>query len=286
MFYDCTILTCSNMHAKGTAREMRHYLRLLLILTISLLLAACTIAPVDQTAAIAPSPSPSPTVEPTPEPPTATPEPPTPTPEPPTATPEPTPEPIETPVTPEDLADEVSDTPELSEDAAPPTLEESPPPLVEAPPTPNPADLLPVRLVIPAINLDMRPIPVGLDAQRVPIVPKHDVGWYEYSARPGQGDNIVLWGHVSRWLDSPNIPAPFGRMQELQLGAEIFVYTANGAEHRYVVTEAVQVRPTQVEYIMPTGKEQLTMVSCIGDRVILDGVRTREFRLIVIAEPA
>jgi LPXTG-site transpeptidase (sortase) family protein len=249
---------------------MRHHLRLALVVLCCLVLAGCGFGAPQQVASITPEPTNTP-APPTPTP-TATPEPPTPTVE-----PTPTVDAAATPVTTEDLADEVNDTPELSTDAAPPTL--------QATPTPTNEELQPTRLVIPDIGLDTEPVAVGLDARRVPVVPKHDVGWYEYSAMPSRGENIVFWGHVSRWLDSPNIPAPFARLVELEIGDEITVYTANGDEHRYEVTEAVQVRPTQVEYILPTGDERVTLVSCIGDRVILDGVRTREFRLIVIAEP-
>jgi LPXTG-site transpeptidase (sortase) family protein len=181
-------------------------------------------------------------------------------------------------VSPEHLANEVNDTAELSVGAAPPTLQQTP--------TPTGDVSKPVRLVIPDINLNKELLAVGLNKHRVPIVPKHDVGWYEYSAVPSQGDNIVLWGHVSRWKDSPNIPAPFARVKELDIGDDIWVYTADGKKHRYKVTEAVQVRPSQVQYILPTGKERLTLVSCIGDRVILEGQTTREFRLVTMAEPA
>ena len=126
---------------------------------------------------------------------------------------------------------------------------------------------------------------MGLDRANVPIVPKHDVGWYQLGAMPGQGDNVVFWGHVLRWQDAPDIPAPFARVEELTPGAEINVYTANGDVFRYQVTEAVQVRPDQLEYILPTGEEQVTLVSCIGDNVIVDGTLTKEFRLVTIAKP-
>ena len=160
-----------------------------------------------------------------------------------------------------------------------------------APPTPAPERqevtyaLQPTRLIIPAIELDLQPVPVGLDERNMPVVPRHDVGWFRGSAMPGQGSNVVFWGHVLRWIDTPQIPAPFARVRELEPGAEIIVITALGDERRYRVAYHVQVRPDDVEYILPTATEQVTLVSCIGDNVIQDGDLTKEFRLITIATP-
>jgi LPXTG-site transpeptidase (sortase) family protein len=165
----------------------------------------------------------------------------------------------------------------LEPQTAPPTPAPSPSPQPELSP--------PSRLIIPAVGLDLVPIPVGVDANRIAIVPRHDAGWYTSSARPGEGSNIVFWGHVLRWLDTPNVPAPFARLHELPLGAALIVVTADGAEHRYQITQQVKVRPEQVEYVYPTMSERVTLVSCIGNNVIRDGTLTKEFRLITIAEP-
>lgn len=177
--------------------------------------------------------------------------------------------------------------------AAPPTPTDEPALVPElAPPTPAPAltetvvPSQPARLVIPAIGLDMEPVAVGLDEKRIPVVPKHDVGWYDRSATPGQNSNVVFWGHVLRWQDAPEIPAPFERVHELQPGAELIIVTADGRERNYRVTEQIQVRPDQVEYIDPTPSERVTLVSCIGDKLVVDGTLTKEFRLLTIAEPA
>ncbi|GIV90335.1 MAG: hypothetical protein KatS3mg055_2853 [Chloroflexus sp.] len=154
-------------------------------------------------------------------------------------------------------------------------------------PTPRPTgDRTPVRLVIPAINLDRQLFPVGLDANNVPVVLDHEVGWYIYSAKPGQGENVVLWGHVLRFRKAPHIPAPFADVERLAIGSEILLYSADGSVFRYVVTRKERVTPDQVDYILPTNDERLTLVSCIGDRVIVDGNVELTHRLITIATPA
>lgn len=180
---------------------------------------------------------------------------------------------------------------------APPTIpmpKATDPPALKpevAPPTPHPSPNIaehpgqPVELRIPDIDLDLKPLSVGLDPQRVPIVPKHDVGWYNRSALPGQGSNIVFWGHVLRWLDSPSVPAPFVRLHELRPGASIIIIKTGEREYRYRVTQQIQVRPENVEYILPTSTERVTLVSCIGDKVIVQGTLSKEYRLITIAEP-
>lgn len=144
----------------------------------------------------------------------------------------------------------------------------------------------PARIQIPAIDLDYKPVSVGLDKNRIPIVLDHDVAWYNLSAMPGQGDNIVFWGHVLRFKATPNIPAPFARVEQLKPGAEIIVTTEKGEQVTYRVTQSVQVTPDQVQYILPTGKEQITLVSCIGDKVISNGLVTKSHRLVTIADLA
>ena len=141
-------------------------------------------------------------------------------------------------------------------------------------------------MVIGDIGLDGRLVSVGLDKNRIPIVPDHDIGWYNLSARPGEGDNIVLWGHVLRFRNAPKIPAPFAHLKNLKVGAAVKLYDRDGNLHSYVVTKQVWATPDQVKYILPTGREMVTMVSCIGDKVIQDGeVVDESHRLITIAEP-
>jgi LPXTG-site transpeptidase (sortase) family protein len=154
--------------------------------------------------------------------------------------------------------------------------------------TPRPRKPLnPVRITIGSIKLDQKIISVGLDKKHVPIVPKHDIGWYNLSARPGEGENIVLWGHVLRFRSAPKRPAPFARLREAKVGDAVVLYDSKGNAYRYTITEQVWVTPDQVEYILPVGTERITMVSCIGDKVIANGgVVEMTHRLITIAEPA
>mgnify|MGYP001144596325 CR=1 FL=1 len=171
------------------------------------------------------------------------------------------------------------DLPLLHQEVAAPTAAPTPTGVVIPPSEP-------VQMRIDTIGLDQSLIPVGLDAQNIPIVPQHDVGWYIYSAEPGQGENVVFWGHVARFQATPDVPAPFEHLHTASIGDPITVHTADGTAHTYVIAEQVWVNPDQIEYILPQGREQLTLVSCIGDRVIADGALVNmSHRLITIAVP-
>lgn len=179
------------------------------------------------------------------------------------------------------VADDVHDTASL----AAPADQEAPVAVAPVAADAAVAATNPVRLVIEPIGLDRKLLSVGLDKNRVPIVPKHDIAWYNLSARPGQGENVVMWGHVLRFKNAPKIPAPFARLKELSIGARITVYNGAGRAFHYVVSEKVYARPDQVEYILPVGSERLTLVSCIGDKVVVDGSVEMSHRLITIAVP-
>ncbi len=208
----------------------------------------------------------------------------------------PTAAPTEGPLPTADLRPTAAPT-EAPQPTAAPTAAPTPDPVIDQPlltrptaavPTPElpPEHTQPARIAIEAIGMDRDLVSVGLDSANVPVVPDHDVGWYNLSAGPGEGENIVLWGHVLRFRHAPEQPAPFARMKDLLPGARIVLYDQGGKAYPYVVTKQVQVTPDQVEYILPVGEERVTMVSCIGDKVIADGgVVEMSHRLVTIAEP-
>lgn len=173
----------------------------------------------------------------------------------------------------------------------PPTPEPTlPPPTPEPtlpPPTPEVSHSAPNRIIIGSIHLDRLLVSVGLAPNNDPVVPDHDVAWYNRSASPGDGDNIVLWAHALRFAAAPELPAPFERVRDARVGDSITVITADGAAHEYVIAEQLWATPDQVAYILPTGDERLTLVNCIGDYVVdaTGAVVSMTHRLITIARP-
>lgn len=155
-----------------------------------------------------------------------------------------------------------------------------------APQTTQQAAPDPKWLYIQSIGLSQGIVGVGLDANRTPIVPDHEIGWFNRSARPGEGGNIVLWGHVLRFRAHPEIPAPFENIKYVEPGDQIHMFTGDDQEHVYTVEEKFWAEPDDVEHILATEDERLTLVSCIGDYVIVDGsVEDMSHRLIIVARP-
>ena len=158
-------------------------------------------------------------------------------------------------------------------------------PLALTPTVPPEPAAPPERIAIPKIGLDVRVLPVGVDRKGAFVVLDHDVAWYKQSGMPTQRTNIVMWAHVLRFRATPNIPAPFARVHELEIGDRITVTTAAGKRRTYVVTYQHRVRPDQVEYIAPTPLERITLISCIGARVMVAGRLSLAERLVTIGEP-
>jgi sortase (surface protein transpeptidase) len=140
-------------------------------------------------------------------------------------------------------------------------------PAVPVPDYPQPAVGLPVRLSIPAINVDAPIEPVGVDASNNMATPQNpwDTAWYAPGPRPGQIGNAVIAGHV----DYHDIGAVvFWNLHQLSPGAEIVVTADDGSRRRFVVTD-VEIYPSDqapLEQIFgATGDVNLNLVSCIGD---------------------
>jgi sortase (surface protein transpeptidase) len=123
---------------------------------------------------------------------------------------------------------------------------------------------LPVRLRIPAIDVDTRLVQLGL-APNKSINVRFDLsvaGWWKGGPRPGQVGPAVIMGHVSR-----NTPAVFSRLHTLQRGDEILVDRADGTTARFVVTRQGMYKkvafPSDLVYY-PTFEPELRLVTCGG----------------------
>jgi len=123
---------------------------------------------------------------------------------------------------------------------------------------------LPVRLRIPAIDVDTALVQLGLNSDKSIEVPKEPsvAGWWEGGPRPGQVGPAVIMGHVRF-----NAPAVFTRLHSLHGGDEILVDRADGTTARFEVTAEGTYRkaafPRDLVYY-PTFEPELRLVTCGG----------------------
>lgn len=176
-------------------------------------------------------------------------------------------------------------------EAAGPATEPTVEPTLEPTVTPvvfEPAEV-PWRITIPALGVDAPVRPVGLltrflgDVEVTQWAAPNEfaAGWHNGSALPGGGGNVVLNGHHNIF------GAVFGRLVEVEPGAEILVYSGQEV-YRYEVMERVilaerdepvAVRVRNGLWMAPTAEERLTLVTCWP-------ATTNSHRLIVTARPA
>lgn len=113
----------------------------------------------------------------------------------------------------------------------------------------------PQRVTINSVNIDL------------PITPAHIVGgvWETSdttathlitSARPGEKSNIVVYGHNRSHL--------FKALHDLKEGETITLTTEDGNQYQYLVSTKTVVTPDQIEVVLPTEKEELTLYTCTG----------------------
>ena len=115
-------------------------------------------------------------------------------------------------------------------------------------PTPGPEQAM--RIQIPAIGVDA-PVVEGDDWEAL----KQGAGHHAGSANPGESDNCVISAHNDIFGEI------FRNLPDLDLGDEIFVYTASQV-YRYVVTQKRIIEPTEVSVMYPTSSPVLTLLSC------------------------
>lgn len=130
--------------------------------------------------------------------------------------------------------------------------------------TPEPSGE-PVRVVIPAIDVDSQLVRLGLAPDGSMQVPDRGfAGWYVEGPRPGRDGPSVIAAHV----DSRVGPDVFYRLRELAPGDLVHVSYDSGDEVTFVVASRVQTPKDTlpVEDIWPlTNDRLLTLITCGGD---------------------
>ena len=131
------------------------------------------------------------------------------------------------------------------------------------------AALNPVRLIIPAIDINASVEDVGTQVNADLATPSQnpwiDVGWYNLGPKPGERGSSVIDGH----LDRPGgNPAVFWYLRNLHVGDEVLVKNSSGKTLRFQVTRieyyAPQDAPIQ-DIFGNWGGTFLNLITCAGD---------------------
>ncbi len=127
------------------------------------------------------------------------------------------------------------------------------------------------RVVIPSIGVDSKVVEVGWDVveqngQQMAVwqVAEYAVGQHRGSANPGEGDNIVLAGHVGGYgkVFKNLFYINPGDQITLYSGGQEYLYTV---QERHILTEegvSPEQQAANAQYIAPTGTEEITLVTC------------------------
>lgn len=136
---------------------------------------------------------------------------------------------------------------------------------------PAPEGFAPVQMIVNSIGLTA-PIEVGTIADGVMLDPSGPwvVSWYEQLGEMGQGDNVVMAGHVDYWDTGPAI---FWSVPSLQPGDVISLVGENGQQYDYAIEwtqlfdVATELTPEviQTQVVGNTGQESLTIITCGGE---------------------
>lgn len=132
-------------------------------------------------------------------------------------------------------------------------------------PSRSPRIARPVRVVIPAIDVDADLTGVGLNPDSSMQVPDFGhAAWYRPGPRPGEPGPAVIVAHV----DSVAGPDVFYRLKDLTTGDKVMVQRADGTRSTFVVRDSEQQLKDQlpVDRIWnDTDDVVLRLVTCGGD---------------------
>jgi sortase A len=125
---------------------------------------------------------------------------------------------------------------------------------------------LPMRLKIPAINVDTAIEYLGLTSDGAMAVPEGptDVAWFDLGPRPGESGSAVIAGHEG-WKDG--IAAAFDDLHKLQKGDKVYVEDETGAVTAFIV-RAVGTYDENgnaaAVFSSDDGKAHLNLITCEG----------------------
>lgn len=119
----------------------------------------------------------------------------------------------------------------------------------------------PVSISIPSIKINLS-IEESAIIDGVWEISYDGASHLDKSADPGEGGNIVIYGHNKNLL--------FGPIRRLKEGDLIEITNEDGQKYNYKVTKSFVTTPEDIEYVLPKSEEILTLYTCTG---LLDSKR-------------
>jgi len=201
-------------------------------------------------------------------------------------------------------------TPQPTDAVPTPTSSPSPAPTIRprpVVPTPTASPEVPVRLVIPDLNIDAKVVEMGWEVVNTAagpqsdwVIPKNAAGHHINSATMDQPGNLVLSGHNNidgkvfeaismAWDDATRARVDeFTDRSDILTGRRIQLYDALGKPVDYTVTDFFRLRDSGVSiaqrmqnarFVGPTDDSRLTLVTCWPPW-------SNTHRLVVVAKPS
>lgn len=126
---------------------------------------------------------------------------------------------------------------------------------------------IPVRLKIPAINVDINLESVGLTPQGDMDISKGptNAAWFNLGPRPGETGSAVIDGHYGWWKNG--VPAVFENLNKLRTGDKIYIEDQTGATTAFVMRDAKKYNPdadASDVFSSNDGQSHLNLITCNG----------------------
>lgn len=139
--------------------------------------------------------------------------------------------------------------------------------------------VLPVRLIIPVINVNAHIQYVGVTSKGEMEVPNNavDVGWFDLGPRPGERGNSVIAGH----FDGKNGEAGvFANLYKLKEGDKLLIEDNKGISTVFVVREKRVYEPGYANDVFNSSDSaHLNLITCDG---LWDGTKKSYSKRLVV----
>jgi LPXTG-site transpeptidase (sortase) family protein len=138
---------------------------------------------------------------------------------------------------------------------------------------------LPIRLAIPAINVNANIQQVGVTPKGEMDVPNNsiDVGWFKLGSRPGEKGSAVIDGHFN---DKNGEAGVFFNLYKLKKGNKLYIKDDKGIITTFIVRESRIYNTGYAEEVFSSNDNaHLNLVTCDG---VWDGTKKSYTKRLVI----